>query len=46
MRIDGAAARAADLKIGQVVQVVARPDGGGLSTRRIDVTSEVVGPVE
>jgi len=46
VRIDGTAARAADLKIGQVVHVVARPEGGGLATRRIDVTSEVVGPVE
>lgn len=46
VRIDGTAAKAADLKIGHVVHVVARPEGGGLSTRRIDVTSEVVGPVE
>jgi hypothetical protein len=46
VRIDGAAAKAADLKIGHVVHVVARPEGGGLATRRIDVTSEVVGPVE
>ena len=44
VRIDGAVARAADLKIGHVVHVVARPEGGGLATRRIDVTSEVVGP--
>ncbi|WP_457108050.1 DUF5666 domain-containing protein, partial [Methylobacterium sp. P5_C11] len=46
VRIDGAPATTADLKIGQVVHVVARPEGGGLATRRIDVTSEVVGPVE
>lgn len=46
VRIDGAVARAADLKIGHVVHVVARPEGGGLATRRIDVSSEVVGPVE
>jgi hypothetical protein len=46
VRIDGEAATAADLKIGQVVHVVARPESGGLATRRIDVTSEVVGPVE
>jgi len=46
VRIDGAPAKAADLKIGQVVHVVARPEGAGLATRRIDVTSEVVGPVE
>lgn len=46
VRIDGAVATAADLKIGHVVHVVARPDGGHLATRRIDVTSEVVGPVD
>jgi hypothetical protein len=46
VRIDGEAAKAADLKIGQVVHVVARPEGDRLSTRRIDVTSEVVGRVD
>ncbi|AIQ91826.1 DUF5666 domain-containing protein [Methylobacterium oryzae] len=46
VRIDGTAAKTADLKIGQVVHVVARPEGAGLATGRIDVTSEVVGPVE
>lgn len=46
VRIDGAPARASDLRVGHVVRVVARPEGGGLATRRIDVTSEVVGPVE
>ena len=46
VRIDGAPARVADLKLGQVVRVVARGTDGGLSTRAIDVTSEVVGPVE
>ena len=44
--IDGAAAKPSDLKVGHVVHVVARPEAGGLATRRIDVTSEVVGPVE
>lgn len=44
--IDGDPARASDLKIGQVVHAVAHPEAGGLATRRIDVTSEVVGPVE
>lgn len=44
--IDDAPAATTDLKIGQVVQVIARPDQGGLATRRIAVTSEVVGPVE
>ncbi len=46
VRIDGAAANAGDLKIGQVVRVVALPDANGLSTQRINVTSEVVGQVE
>ncbi|MBN4093163.1 MULTISPECIES: DUF5666 domain-containing protein [Methylobacterium] len=46
VHIDGTAAKAAHLKIGQVVHVVARPEGGGLATGRIDVTSEVVGTVE
>ncbi len=46
VHIDGAPAKASDLKIGQVVRVVAQAAGGGLTTRRIDVTSEVVGPVE
>lgn len=46
VRIDGAAAKVSDLRVGHVVRVVARPDAGGLATRRIDVTSEVVGPVE
>ncbi|GJD78075.1 hypothetical protein GCM10007886_27520 [Methylobacterium gregans] len=46
VRIDGAPARASDLRVGHVVRVVARSEGTGLATRRIDVTSEVVGPVE
>ncbi|WP_244498793.1 DUF5666 domain-containing protein, partial [Methylobacterium sp. GXS13] len=46
VQIDGEPAKATDLKIGQVVQVVARPERGGLGTSRIDVTSEVVGQVE
>lgn len=44
--IDGRPARAADLRIGHVVRVVAWGPEGGLSTRAIAVTSEVVGPVE
>ncbi|MCJ2088117.1 DUF5666 domain-containing protein [Methylobacterium sp. E-005] len=51
--VDGEAAKVGDLRIGQVVQAVAaraavRPDGsdGGLVTGRIDVVTEVVGPVE
>ena len=46
VRIDGVPARAADLKVGHVVHVVAHAEAGGLATRRIDVTREVVGPVE
>ena len=47
VEIDGRLASAADLKIGQVVRVVAARDAsGGLSTRSIVVASEVVGPVE
>jgi hypothetical protein len=51
--VDGEPAMVGDLRIGQVVQAVAtraavRPDGsdGGLVTGRIDVVTEVVGPVE
>ena len=51
--VDGEPAKVEDLRIGQVVQAVAtrvavQPDGsdGGLVTGRIDVVSEVVGPVE
>ncbi|MGY4570134.1 hypothetical protein GPL21_17805 [Bradyrhizobium pachyrhizi] len=47
VRIDGEAASAKALRIGQLARVVARRDAGGtLSTKRIDVTSEVTGPVE
>nr|WP_246742350.1 DUF5666 domain-containing protein [Microvirga splendida] len=46
VRIDGQPRTAADLKIGQVVRVVAENRNGVLATRQIDVTSEVVGPVD
>jgi hypothetical protein len=47
VRIDDRPASVADLKLGQVVRVGAsRGSDGGLSTHTIDVTSEVVGPVE
>ncbi len=46
VRIDGQPASARDLKIGQVVRVEAAGGPGALSTQAIDVTSEVVGPVE
>ncbi|WP_342154739.1 DUF5666 domain-containing protein [Methylorubrum sp. SB2] len=44
--IDGRPARAADLRVGHVVRVVARGAEDRLSTRAIAVTCEVVGPVE
>ncbi|WP_374308073.1 DUF5666 domain-containing protein [Methylocella sp.] len=46
VRIDDAPASAADLRVGQVVRTVALDAGKALTTRRIDVTSEVVGPIE
>jgi hypothetical protein len=45
--IDGTAASAKALRIGQVARVLAlRQANGTLTTRRIDVVSEVVGPIE
>lgn len=44
--VDGAPASARALKIGQVVRVVAKQSGAGLATCRIEVASEVVGPIE
>jgi hypothetical protein len=46
VRIDGQPRTVADLKIGQVVRVVAENRNGGLATRQIDVASEVVGPID
>ncbi|WP_114946657.1 DUF5666 domain-containing protein [Microvirga calopogonii] len=46
VRIDGQARTASDLKIGQVVRVVAENRNGVLATRQIDVASEVVGTIE
>ena len=46
IRIDGQPATAKDLRIGQVVRVVAGGPVHALSTRAIDITHEVVGPVE
>ena len=46
VRIDGASARVADLRIGHVVRVVAHGPEGRLTTRAIEVQSEVVGRVE
>jgi hypothetical protein len=44
--IDGRASAASDLRIGQVVRVVARAVDGILSTQRIEVVSELVGRIE
>jgi len=47
VRIDGAAASAKALRIGQVARVVAvRQANGTLATRAINITSEVAGPIE
>jgi hypothetical protein len=46
VRIDGEPRAASDLKIGQVVQVVAENRNSVLTTGRIDATSEVVGTIE
>ncbi|KWV54388.1 hypothetical protein AS156_00405, partial [Bradyrhizobium macuxiense] len=47
VRIDGEPATAKSLRIGQVARVVAqRGADGTLSTRRIEVASEVTGPIE
>jgi hypothetical protein len=45
VRIDGQPRAVSDLKIGQVVRVVAETSNGVLATRQIDVASEVVGPI-
>ncbi|RYC30679.1 hypothetical protein D3273_17695 [Lichenibacterium minor] len=44
--IDGRPATVRDLKLGHVVQVLARRRGGVLATRAIVARSEVVGPVD
>lgn len=44
--IDGAPARPGDMRVGHVVQTVALGPDSGLLTRRIDISSEVIGPVE
>lgn len=47
VRIDGEAASAKALKIGQLARVLAQRDGKGtLTTRSIDIVSEVTGPIE
>lgn len=44
--IDGAPATPRDLRLGQVVRVLARKRRGLLATRAIEVRSEVVGPID
>jgi hypothetical protein len=44
--LDGEPAKVSDLKIGQVVRVVADRRAAGLSTRKIEVASEVVGRID
>lgn len=44
--IDGARARVSDMKIGHVAQAVASGSESALVTQRIQIASEVVGPVE
>ncbi|WP_026607279.1 DUF5666 domain-containing protein [Methylocapsa acidiphila] len=44
--LDGTPGRLSDLELGQMVRVVALPRDGGLSTRKIEVSSEVVGRIE
>ncbi len=46
VRIDGQPRTVSDLKIGQVVEVVAETRNGVLRTSQIDVVSEVVGTIE
>jgi hypothetical protein len=47
VRIDGQAASAKSLQIGHLARVLARPLADGtLATRRIDIVSEVRGPIE
>ena len=46
VEVDGELKTVQSLRIGQVVQVIAAKTGNGLSTQRIVVASEVVGPVE
>jgi hypothetical protein len=45
LEIDGEPAAHAELRVGQVVQVVARKTETGFETDRISVTNEVVGPI-
>ncbi|HTO65395.1 MAG TPA: hypothetical protein VMM15_29560 [Bradyrhizobium sp.] len=44
--IDGEAAAAKALRIGQLARVVAQREGNGWSTRGIEVVSETIGPIQ
>ena len=46
VRIDGRPGRLSDLKIGQVIRLAAKGKPDALSTRQINVTHEVIGPIE
>ncbi|MBG0808402.1 hypothetical protein IY145_03325 [Methylosinus sp. H3A] len=46
VRIDGRQASVGDLRIGHVVSLVAERDGTKLTTKKIGVLREVVGPIE
>ena len=46
VKIDGAAARVSDLRVGHVARVIARKHRGHYSTAEIRIISEVVGPIE
>jgi hypothetical protein len=44
--IDGQPARAADMRIGHIVSLIAETSAAGLSTRAIEIVRDVVGPLE
>ena len=46
IEIDGRPASPRDLRLGQVAQCVAEPSAAGLTTSKIVVASEVIGPIE
>jgi len=46
VRIDGREARVGDLRIGHVVSLIAERDGTNITTKKIHVLREVVGPIE
>lgn len=46
IEIDGRPAAIADLRIGHIAHVMARPSPGGYATGHISIISEVVGPID